>query len=655
MMIGSNVHKQASLILCVLISLLWPAEMMQAQDRPNLAEMFPVEKLEQVLLPSADWHPWPKVADRVEWNRVPESVRQPLIEKAEAALGASWKTLPATLFLDYTRTGNRKRFQDESFARRRRLRDLVVGECLEGKGRFIDEIIDGVWLTCEESYWGVPHHLSLQQLGRTPLPHPDEPTTDLFVGETAGLLAWIVYLLEPELDAVTPQICDRIRREVDRQVLTPCREREDFWWMGFKSPRHSNWMTWIDSNWLTAALILEENPKQRAETVHKILRSLSVFISDYPADGGCEEGPGYWGHAPGSLYESLELLHSATGGAVDAYDDPFIREMGRFIVKAHIGGEYFINFADAHAKTHPESHLVYGFGQRLQDTAMMQLGVALAAAEAPTALPGFGHMGRALPKLLNHNTMQNAPVKYPLLRDVWLPATQVMTARSKAGSIDGLFVAAKGGHNAEDHNHNDVGNFMIYVDGHPAIIDVGVGPYTRQNSTDRYGIWTMQSAYHNLPVIDGIMQKNGRKYSARNVAYNSTDNYAELSMDLAGAWTKEAALKSWKRSVRLERGKEVRITDRYQLSKSVSDITLSLMTPCEIRQDTPGDLTLVSDGFSKPVHLLFDSAKYSITIEDCSELNPYVTKEWGGRISRILLRDDNPAQSDTGVLRIRQK
>ena len=75
------------------------------------------------------------------------------------------------------------------------------------------------------------------------------------------------------------------------------------------------------------------------------MRSLDVFMSDYPADGGCEEGPGYWGHAAGSLFESLRLLHGASDGRIDIFNALLVHNLGRFIVYAHIADGYFINFA----------------------------------------------------------------------------------------------------------------------------------------------------------------------------------------------------------------------------------------------------------------------------------------------------------------------
>ncbi|MCG8499689.1 MAG: heparinase II/III-family protein, partial [Firmicutes bacterium] len=72
-------------------------------------------------------------------------------------------------------------------------------------------------------------------------------------------------------------------------------------------------------------------------------------------------------------------------------------------------------------------------------------------------------------------------------------------ARSKDGCKQGFFFAAKGGYNDKSHNHNDVGNFVLYYNGYPVFIDVGVGTYTAKTfSNKRYEIWTMQSEYHNL-------------------------------------------------------------------------------------------------------------------------------------------------------------
>ena len=159
---------------------------------------------------------------------------------------------------------------------------------------------------------------------------------DLFDGETAALVAWTAYLVGEQLQSVSPQILPRLHREIDARLLTPNLERDDFWWMGFGERRVNNWNPWVNSNWLTCALLMEEDEDRRAAAVYKILRSLDRFLVPYPRDGGCDEGPGYWSRAGAAVFDNLELLYGATAGNLDEYGDDLVREIGRLRVpRAH--------------------------------------------------------------------------------------------------------------------------------------------------------------------------------------------------------------------------------------------------------------------------------------------------------------------------------
>jgi hypothetical protein len=139
--------------------------------------------------------------------------------------------LPASLFLQFARNGNRSNYQDVRTARRNTLQNLIIAECLENKGRFLDDIANGIWTTCEETYWGVPAHLYMQEKGPG-LPDIHDVTVDLFAAETLSLLTWATYLLGDTLDTVSDLIRPRILDEAQRRIITPCLERDDFWWMG---------------------------------------------------------------------------------------------------------------------------------------------------------------------------------------------------------------------------------------------------------------------------------------------------------------------------------------------------------------------------------------------------------------------------------------
>ncbi len=287
-----------------------------------------------------------------------------------------WEVLPATVFLEYRRVGNRSNYERIRGIRRDRLRELVIAECIEGKGRFLDQIVNGIWATCEETYWGVPAHVGAQKAG-TGLPDVAEPTVDLFAAETSALLAWTDYLLGPALDSVSPLVRKRISLEIDRRILTPNLERDDFSWMGLGPNLNramNNWNPWINSNWLTSVLLVEPDDKRRLAALRKIAVSLDRFLDSYSDDGGCDEGPGYWGRAGASLFECLELFHSASGGKLDFFSQPLIREMGRYVVRAHIADDWFTNFADASARIRLSGDLVYRYGKRVAARDMQLLG-----------------------------------------------------------------------------------------------------------------------------------------------------------------------------------------------------------------------------------------------------------------------------------------
>jgi hypothetical protein len=601
------------------------------------------------LPPRSRFHPFPTAAERQGWDALPADAHAALVAKGETQLKLPWDVLPASLFLEFKRTGNRSHYENIRNRRREKLQQMVIAECIENKGRFLDEIANGVWLTCEETFWGYPAHLGAQKAS-TGLPDVTEPIIDLFAAETAMLLAWTDYLLGPNLAAVSKLIPERIRLETDRRILTPGLTREDFGWMGFRGGSPNNWNPWICSNWLTSALLLEPDEKRRQAAVHKILRCLDNFLNGYYDDGGCDEGPGYWGRAGASLFDCLELLHLATGGALNGFSLPLVHEIGLYICRAHIHNEWYTNFADAPARVYPDGDLVYRFGRRAGDETMMRHCAFAAFYHDPAGLPGDS-FGRQLPALFHLAELRKAPRAQALMRDMWLPGIQVMAARREEGSPRGLYLAAQGAHNGESHNHNDVGNFLVYADGQPAIIDVGVETYTAKTfSSKRYEIWTMQSVYHNCPTVDGVMQSAGREFAASALSYSADDKTAEFQLNLATAYPTEAGLKSWRRTLRLDRAKnEVAVTDNYTLQKAAQVITLTLMTPCKVTQEGAGKLSL-----DNRVKVLYAAAAFTPVVEEIRLEDQRLQGSWGDRLYRILLRVENPPQSGSWTTRILQ-
>ena len=117
----------------------------------SLALSYPPEKLKAIVLQTDQWRPFPRLADRAGWQALPETARTLLVRQGEAALSKPIPFLPATLYLEYQRVGNRSRFEAVHRERRQLLQALALAECVEAKGRFRDALGNLLWAICEES------------------------------------------------------------------------------------------------------------------------------------------------------------------------------------------------------------------------------------------------------------------------------------------------------------------------------------------------------------------------------------------------------------------------------------------------------------------------------------------------------------------------
>lgn len=590
--------------------------------------------LEKVLIKNFSELNFPTYNDRSFWNNLPSNLKEQYIQEAEKYLDYDWPAVKATDYIEIIRSGDRR--QGAYAAPRAALVNLVMGELAEGKGRFTDQIVNGVWFYSEQTWWGWSAHLTLQK-APTGLPDINEPTIDLGVGEISNILSWTWFLFKDEFDKIHPLIAKRLKDEIMKKAVIPYYERTDFWWQGLDGSRSvNNWNPWTNHNILTAILILEDNQDKKIKGVRKVITSLDEFINEYPADGGCDEGPSYWGRAGASLYQNLDLLKRATNGKFNVFENQLIKNMGTYIYKAYINYPYFINFADADATTSGRPEIVYNYGKDIDDPVMQKFGAFLAKKQNWGKETPGGKIDEQIIQLMDLKEIENAPAEDALIGEFWLPQLQVAGARDKSGSTEGFFFAAKGGHNAESHNHNDLGTCVMYIDGKPCLIDIGRETYTAKTfSSRRYEIWTMQSQYHNLPKINGIDQKEGRNFKAKNSTFTSEPKKAIFSTDIAGAYPKEAEVNKWVRTYQLERGKKFIIKDDWELIKVTDQpTTLNLVTYSKVSETIPGTILLKGDGFT--LALKYDPKIVSSKIEFNEVTDSGLKRYWPEGVTRIV-------------------
>ncbi|TDW96859.1 heparinase II/III domain-containing protein [Dinghuibacter silviterrae] len=566
---------------------------------------------------------------------LPDSVKASLTARADRYIDFTWPALPVSLYHEFKTTGNRTHYETRLTERRTALASLVIGELVSGDPKYMPAIADGLWATLEESTWVLPAHVGMQHIG-TDLPDPDENVVDLIDGETASSVGAIQWLLSSELDRFSPVLGKRVRYELTRRVIAPYLGRNDFWWMGFNNRVPNNWNPWINGNVLVAELLTGVHADTINLVLDKVLRSTDNFVNGYGDDGGCDEGPTYWSEAGGKLIHILELASSVSGGRLDWSGIPLLHRIGSYISTMHIAGPYVVNFADATPRTLPDPVSVYGFGQYFHDDTLRHFAAYLFDLRH-RALP-TGNVHDFVLGVETYGALASTPaeVAAPALR--WLPSVQVMVARAPD-----LVFAAQGGNNGESHNHNDVGNFILYAGDAPVIVDAGVGTYTAKTfSSQRYTLWNMQSQWHNCPVINGVQQKDGAQYKATDVRLDGS----VLRMNLASAYPAEAAVKRWDRTFDFNpRDKTLRLEDDFVLDVRKDSTCLNFLTPCTVTQSGPGRLTFSSPSGTPLLVLSFSAAALSwqTTVKDMDDAR--LQDSWGKSLTRVSLVLKDPGLS----------
>ncbi len=473
---------------------------------------------------------FPPMSDRAAWENVAPEDRESLIAFAEEWHARPWPMLTAGMFASFIRTGSRRDCETPYFDRRRKLCSAALHVCLTGTEDMLPDVEDGLVLLCEETAWAISAHVGLSE--EHPFPDDRRTVVDLFAAQTAMILSFVCQLLEGTLH---PDLYDRVRREVERRVLRPFMEYDGEWWMGFYRKDLNNWTPWILSNIFMSANVWHWGGKALIE---RGCMMLDRWLAVVPEDGGCDEGAGYWNMAGGAFLDCLMALESMCG--VDLWQHEKVRRIMAYPELVYLGQGWFANFADCDARPSVGGERLQYAGEKTGNVALVRMGAEMRALPVK-ALSDTPHLSRVLMQIFS-KPAQVAAAEVST-KDVWLPDLQVRLVEK-----NGLIAAMKGGHNAENHNHNDVGSFLLMAGGDMQVVDAGNMVYTSKTfSARRYELWNCRAMYHNVPMIDGLEQQPGIEYAARDVQCLPDG----MTLDIAGAYPTEAGAKACLRTFRL--------------------------------------------------------------------------------------------------------
>ncbi|MFW6163122.1 MAG: hypothetical protein ACODAJ_10175, partial [Planctomycetota bacterium] len=469
------------------------------------------------------------VTDRAAWQRLAtHDAFKGIVDRAERLVEEPLPEQPDDLYLDFSRTGNRTRWQRVAARRRGRIGDLVFAECIENQGRFLPAFESLVRELCKEPTWVYPaHDRSLANFrGKT----IDVDLASSALGWSLATARWLLG------DKLSPDIRALIRDEVTRRVLDSYRDtiagkRRGNWWMRTTN----NWNAVCLAGVTGAALALVEERDERAFFVAAAEHYSANFLRGFSADGYCSEGLGYWNYGFGHYVLLAEEICQASDGRIDLFERPGVREPALFAARIEIVSGVYPAFADCSVRAKPSSRIMAFLNRRFR------LGLDRWE-DVDTAGP-HGRLASALMYSFPNSATEVPPAEEPAVEvglRSWFEKAGVLIARPAEDSKVRMGVAMKGGHNAEHHNHNDVGSYVVAIGAEPVLADPGSEVYTaRTFSGQRYVSQVLNSFGHPVPLVAGQHQQKGGRARGKVLSTEFTDAADTLVLDIASAYEVE--------------------------------------------------------------------------------------------------------------------
>jgi hypothetical protein len=567
---------------------------------------------------------YPKAKDRQAWQALPAELRTEIVKEAEKYIGYKFPVLLMSDYLKFFTEDLRTPYMAPYNDRRRILSLLVMAECVEYKGRFLQDIMNAIACICEETSWVNPAHNMTDQRKNDGiqfrLPPKDGDMVDLSAAYTGEVLAWCYYLLKEELDGITPIICKNLILSLEENIINPYLYNDRMWWRSFAN----NWNIDINGRCIIiAALIMSDEDKLRT-VFEKAIKSMDSYLSAWPEDGGCEEGAKYW-NGNVIIMDYFEWLRYVSDGQIDCFKLEKLKNMAEYIIHMYAGKGNYATFSDSHMKLLGTGNLIFSVGKYVGNDNIKILGAKMGANEYKST----DGLEKQLKAVFEAADMAKEMEEYKskdivFEKSFWYDSIETAVFRENTNE-SGIYFAVKGGNNEELHNHNDVGNFILFNNSQPVIIDAGIGEYTRTAfSPERYTVWSMNSKYHNLPYIGGTEQKNGPEFKAVNVKYS----HDFVSMDIAPAYGDDNIHK-WNRIIEFDRENgRVILKEEYQLTEE-NEIVLNFIL-CE-------EPVLEESCVHLPNSMKLVYEDMQVSYEEVENLDKAMKEHWG-RVFRLQLK-----------------
>lgn len=432
-------------------------------------------------------------------------------------------------YRNYARVGDREVPQAAAGRRRRELNRAFQAVWLDHPKADVDYLQDLMWAYCDQQTWVMAAH--------------EGRHIDLGSAAITATLAEIIHAVEDRLEE---EVVSRVSDEIERRTFAVFSDYHHL--DGWETVR-MNWNHVCNGEIIRAALYQVEDPAKLARLTHAAIQNLTYALDGFAEDGGCEEGPGYWGYGFGHYLYVAEALYLKTDGAIDLFDGERIDAICRYPLAAHIKDHLRSTFADSsHGYIPTQAAMIINAHKDLPEL------YDLCAAH------DNGRLKLSNPHELARYRGEKRSGK-PDPKDYFLPALGQVKLRSKPGPRS-LTLMAIAGHNGVPHNHNDIGSFILHRGDRLWLTDPGGPVYTRKTfGPNRYDIVFCNSLGHSVPVINGRLQQPGARHRGTiAVSGLNEDNLKTAEIDMTRAY---------------ERGTVKRLIRTFALDSEANRLTLT--------------------------------------------------------------------------------
>lgn len=442
------------------------------------------------------------------------------------------------LFSLFEKTGNRLRYEEVYFLRRKYLAVFGCLSILDGGEAYVKKLAGVLRGICGEECWALPAHVHRDT-------DPDwRICVDLFASETAQALAEIVSLAGERL----PEDVRRLVREnVFHRVLEPFANRKPPYppWEG----AGHNWNAVCAGSIGCAAIcLMREEPERLEPLLERLLMSLPHYLEGFSWDGACMEGLDYFTYGFGYYVAFADMLYRYTGGKTDLLAQENCHRIALFQQKCYFPSGRTVSFSDGSSRSGYQMGLTCFLAGRYPDMRippvacardfeadscyrfMQNLRDVLWTKAYLDRLEEEGRKNRRKMDGRQGEPVEKEPDQAPGTEAMVLADAQWNIVHGKSGGG----MACKGGHNGEPHNHNDVGSFLYLLGDEMLLTDLGAGEYTKQYfGPGRYEILCNSSFGHSVPILEGRGQKAGGEYGCCGFA---ADGKGGCEISFAGAY-----------------------------------------------------------------------------------------------------------------------